>query len=614
MVELNVEEHIPAFSMWKMLNETVPVLIKGDCSEASVKKLAAIIQSKEGSNIFINHKDPLQSFQQFQEIGYYYKAFTTWILGQFYYLLSLDKFEKIHDIIINVQQCILEQLSKTQLHIYNDLSEEYSKAFLELVQYYNGNTQNSFTLQIFIPQKFDRLEETLDLQQVFVEITSKSECVSALEKTTKFVKSVLKECFTFYSLGESTFKVIDSLLVLLGKSDETLKIQVIDIFIEILQNARSTLYENHLNVLKRVTLFSSLLEQYTYKVYNSEIVFRNKNNLAYFECLLLSYLELEVEWRKHFGNIERIQQYIFEKQFENAINLKPSFKILLNCNKNLKNLEFLIENDKIDLAADFKQLALCYCFKANILDDLLKYESKFLDIKAYSPDVSSTYCKIYEQIMKNLEKNSCQKTLCIFGQFLKYVKHFSNMLMEIRIHLVKNSKTLNKVQFFEEKKFLQKFLEKFVDHQSNCTNLDLNVAELFDFLLVFLLITNSKNFGCIFDLLIKLVLNRLNIKHDTEQQDFIGGDWELKKLIRDFDKYLSNSNITTISILQYVKDFLISLASGMIDIGNCNLKNIELIYVKVCKAVLASGDQDLICLVSVTYILTLHCLLGFLMF
>lgn len=38
-------ENIPAFSMWKMLNETVPVLTKGDCPETSVKKLATIIQS-----------------------------------------------------------------------------------------------------------------------------------------------------------------------------------------------------------------------------------------------------------------------------------------------------------------------------------------------------------------------------------------------------------------------------------------------------------------------------------------------------------------------------------------------------------------------------------------
>lgn len=598
MDTINVEEHIPAFSMWKMLNETVPVLRKGDCSEASIKKLAAIIQSKEGTNIFISHKDPMLSFQQFQEIGNRYKAFTTWILGQFFFLLSLEKLEKLHDIIIDVQLCILDQLSRTQLHIYHDLSEEYYKAFSDLVQYSNYTVQQSFVLELFLPQKYEDLEENLDLQQVFVEISSKSQCASTLEKLTRFIKPFLKESFVFYSFGGSTYEVLDCLLALLSKSNESLRIKVIEIFIDILKNSKNKFYRYNSDIMKRLLTFSGLYEQYVYKIYDSEIDLHN-NNLEHFENLLVLYLELETDWRRYFKNVERILQYLFQKQFECNNKIKPSNMVLLTCNKKITMTNYVAPDFKIELAADLKQLSLFYYFKPVISDEISKWESVSLDIQAFNPDVSPTYSKVYDQLIENLKQSDCQENICSLDQFLKYFKSVANMLIEIKLELVKDKHVFCRVQFFEEKKLMHQVLSKFASHSSKCENSTIVLTRMFDFFIIFPLVTNSKNIECIFGLLTQPLLNALKINSDIGNQDFIGGDWELRKHIKYFLNFLLSNNISKNSLLQCVKDFFIIVSSGLIDLRNYQIRNIEVLYTKMCKALLETTDWDLICLVSI---------------
>lgn len=595
MNTINVEEHIPAFSMWKMLNETVPVLRKGDCSEASIKKLAAIMQSKEGSNIFISHKDPSLSFQQYQEISNCYKAFTTWTLGQLFYLLSLEKLDKLHGIIIDAQLCILDQLSRTQLHIYQDLSDEYCKAFLDLVQYHEFPTESSLVLETFSVQPCKNFGEKLNLQQVYVEILSQSQCAIILERLTKFIKFILKENFIFYSFGDKTYAVLDRLLLLLSKSEESLRINVMEIFIDILKISRNKFYQGKLDIMHRFLTFSSLFEQYTYKIYDSQIVLKT-NDLMHFESLLILFLELEQEWGKCFKNILRIQHYLFQKQFVDNDKIKPSYEVLLITNMNVRNVNTIEDSLKITRAANLNQLTLIYYFKTTIFNELSNYKLNITDIKVYSPEVSSVYSKIYDYLMKNFDEMVCVNFCCV-DQFLKYFKNITNMLIGLKIQLIHTKKVYTQLYFFDEKQLMHQFLKKFLDHTYNCKT-NLPMGQIFDFFTAYILTTNSKNIECIYDFFIQQLVRTLDLNKTKENPDFIGDDWELKKLLKEFQKYISSQNVSKNILIKFSKNLFVLISSGLINLGNSQVRNIGRIYMNMCKIILQTEDQEFIFLVS----------------
>lgn len=86
-----IEEMIPAFSMWKMFNETIPALFKMENCESNVEKLVKIIKSEEFSNIFVCNYETTWTFEKYEAISNKYKSFTVWLLGRFFYLLSYEK-------------------------------------------------------------------------------------------------------------------------------------------------------------------------------------------------------------------------------------------------------------------------------------------------------------------------------------------------------------------------------------------------------------------------------------------------------------------------------------------------------------------------------------------
>lgn len=136
------------------------------------------------------------------------------ILGQLFYLLGCERFSKLHDVIVDTQLCVLDQLSHTQLHIYQEISEEYSKAFDLLIGYWR-QPNDHLILELFVPQPFDDLSEKLDLTQTFMDISSKPKCLMVLDKLIKFIGFFLMEEFSFYSLHKYTHKNLDNLLFVL---------------------------------------------------------------------------------------------------------------------------------------------------------------------------------------------------------------------------------------------------------------------------------------------------------------------------------------------------------------------------------------------------------------
>lgn len=91
---MNLESKIPAFSMWKMFNDTIPALFEIEFSEACVERLTNIVKSEEFSNIFVFNDNSELSLMEYESIARKYDAFTVWLVGKFFYLLQCDKLSR----------------------------------------------------------------------------------------------------------------------------------------------------------------------------------------------------------------------------------------------------------------------------------------------------------------------------------------------------------------------------------------------------------------------------------------------------------------------------------------------------------------------------------------
>lgn len=153
-----IEDQIPAFSMWKMFNDTIPALFNLEHCEDNVERLGNIIKSDEFSNIFVYSHNPNLTMQECESLSSKYKSFTVWLLGRFFYLLSSEKLARIHDTIVDAQLRILHLMSVTQPHVYQELAGEYCDALKILTSYLKDCSDVKFNLKVFVPQQHVELK------------------------------------------------------------------------------------------------------------------------------------------------------------------------------------------------------------------------------------------------------------------------------------------------------------------------------------------------------------------------------------------------------------------------------------------------------------------------
>lgn len=598
-----IEMNIPAFGMWKMFNDTVPVLIGGDCSESSVKRLAGIIQSKEFSNIFIYGQDPQVSFEQYEEIGEKYKAFTTWLLGQFFYLLGYDRFSKIHDIIIETQLSILDQLSKTQVHVYHELAKEYHQAFDSLVNYYR-EPHNKLLLQVFIPATFTDLKAKLDLTQIHIEISSKTKCILLIEKLIKFIKHILLENFLFFSFDEGTFKSLDATLYLMSVCDTLIKLDIIDIFLNIYDQPKHGFDEYDVDILKKFKVFSSLFEQYIYSIYNSGVEMDSRDREK-FEKLLTTYLQIN----RDVNCVKRISNFIFIKCLETRTSFLPSKNVLLAAIKTTGEVNYGKDEkllNAINQTLNFSNNLLVYCFKHAIFGEIRDHKDEKSYLNVYQTDTCNIWRAVYKKILENLKEMECRDT-CNIMKFLDFFENTTSVLVQI-IMSFKKLKSYKNLYFFEEKDILLHFLVKYNAHCNNCGNTSVKPERYLRFFINLVLVTNCKNIDIIFHFLAFPLLYPLCYKNINElPENFIGiGPLaEIKRAIKLFYSLLPSQQVDKTISLSHVNEFFVIMSSNLINLNGSQVQQIEKLFMKVCTSIIAANNEELIGLVSREIILRL---------
>ncbi|CAH0564186.1 unnamed protein product [Brassicogethes aeneus] len=580
-----LEEIIPAFSTWKMINETVPDLLK-DCSEGSLKRLANIIQSKEHSNIFIYDKDPNLSYENYEDIINKYKAFTTWLLGQLLYVISCEKVSKIHDLIVKTQLTILDSLSKTHLNVYSELASEYAKTLELLVNICISDVNNN-KLEVFIPKVHDDLKK---LYGIF--------------------DHILVESFTFFSFDESTTKILHNLTYLLSMGPFSIKTLISNTYVSIIEKTKSYHDDYSFIIVKKVMEMASLFEQTIYDVYNVQNKTNiNKNDLKKFGEVVEKYFNV----CHNFDNViidnkSRISMFVYKKSLENQENLIPD-NVLKSCVLNIKSLP--VNFGKIeDLLGKLVDGLNYYAFVplkniilANITDS---FKRNTTTLKAY--ENCSYIGLLQELILQKLNKTACTKNLCNLTRFLTFFNNICNMLIEIKIKSLKTLKNVT-IIFFDEKRIFLPIINAISRHSQGCTQkLDQNVY--LKYLLNVFFATNSNNLDIIFTMITHPLLKPLVYKNDNNLPDnFIGvADInEFKKGIRAFYVFLGKEDVDKTLALTYLGDFLTILSSSMV--GNLNDSQVEHIqrnYAVILKNMVQNNDPNIaLCLKAIPHIFSL---------
>lgn len=372
---MSMEEEIPA-----LFHETIPALIKEESPE-NVKRLANIIQSKEFSNIFVCIKEPTQTFEQYEATLHKYKSFTVWLLGQFFYLLNSDKLKIVQNVIIDVQISILQQLSKTHLHIYQELAEEYCKALEMLMNFYEDLNTTNLELKVFIPASESRLSHKLN--PIFINVASKKKGLALVGKLLKFYEFILSESFKFYSFDPSTAKTLDNLTNFLSICNFSCALKIFDIFNNIAKFIKHLHPDCPPNLLNKLSKIGSLLEQKVYDVYNEVLEITNEE-FTMFEGILYQYLIIKSD----LINNNRIIEFLYKKIIHCNNTLTPNDKIKQFC---CNSDAFFTNKDSLhQLIVNNNDNVLFSLFKNDIISELLENNSQEKELKAFDSSVCNT--------------------------------------------------------------------------------------------------------------------------------------------------------------------------------------------------------------------------------
>jgi hypothetical protein len=552
-------EEIPAFSIWETFNETIPALMSTKPSEKSLEHLAKIIKSGDFSNIFVYNRDPAISFDDYERVANKYKSFTTWFLGRFFYLLSCEKLSKSHNIYVDIQLCVLDQLSNTQLHVYDEMTKEYSQALHGLTKFIESR-RDSLLLDVFVPIKYTDLNQKLNLDPVSIEISRKN-WQSFLLNLFKFIKCILSQNFDFQTFDSVTSRNLDDLLFLLSECPFTVKLEILKIYAEL----ATKMDDCDVAIKYKMDLFASFFEQIVYEVYNEKFPVKS-NEFEQFELLTLQFLELNLSNEKFL----KISEFLLTTN----LNKMPSEKMQKFCKRHRTRPLYRAEDFESFVSCgliDYDTSVLCG-LKSQIVDDVhdVQLSQEGGHFRIYHAD--STKWKVFYRILLQSWDNTSCKECCKITQFLEFMIALTTLLIEIRIEM---NRPFN-IIFVEGNIFFTKTLSLLNQHFNSCDK-TIDFALIYQLFLNLSFICDPPNFTTCFDIF-AFVFTQTHLS----QEDYLETvDYrQYKKELNDFCTFSTRFLTTKDTAFEYLNKFVAQISSGLFELSQ--LHDMEVTFMNIC--------------------------------
>ncbi|KAK4874516.1 hypothetical protein RN001_013876 [Aquatica leii] len=361
----NVEENIPAFPMWKMFNKTViPALLNMEYSDIDLQTLTNIIKTTEFSNIFVYARDLNTPLEDYERKSKNYKAFTVWLLGRFLYLLSCDNLLKIHNLVFDAQVRILHYINMTQPVTYDELCDEYISALKQLNHYYSKCEfkQESEILKVFEPIYTKELEDTLDLNLLSINITSKADCINMQKRLIKLIYEILLQNIEKCYYNDVVYESLQCLQFILRECNIELKLLVLEVHVDLLKHNQIVPEKNDEKFITTFNNFIPLLEILLYNVYDKNYVIAGVH-LQQLDTIMIS---LFIHFKNSDGlkeKLHRIANYLYSKTSNKKLQ-SASFDYMqsaqtLHCMDHVNEcIEKVINNGEYHLLKVFKKQIL----------------------------------------------------------------------------------------------------------------------------------------------------------------------------------------------------------------------------------------------------------------
>ncbi|XP_044272747.1 serine/threonine-protein kinase ATR-like [Tribolium madens] len=531
---MSVPDEIPAFSIWETFNETIPALMAMKSSEKSAEHLAKIIKSGDFTNIFVYSRDPLSSFEDYQRVAGKYKSFTTWFLGRFFYLLSCETLCKSHNVYVDIQLCVLEQLSNTQLSVYDELAKNYCQTLSNLSDFVKFG-ESTLTVNVFIPEKYADLGEKLNLEPISIEITLRN-FQDFFLNLLKIITFILAQSFDFERFTSATYRNLDDLLLLLSECSITVKLEIVKTYLQLAKK-----FDKNNNLIQfKMDLFGRYFEQLIYEIYNRKIA-TSSREFESFEALVFEFFEQNSER----GIFEKLSEFLLTKTGE----IVPSEPLLKFCKQKRRKPLFRESNYEsfVKLALkDFNTSVFCG-FRTFLLSDIRNIREEGSKIKCADSKIWNFF---HGQFLQQIDATDCGHE-CKIPQFLEFLTHLATLLTEITIEMQ------TKLEFFEEEKTLfVKILALLNRHFVTCDK-NVSFSSIFDCFLSLVFVTCPSNSVFFFDVFSFIFTqNQLSCAHFQGTSDFP----HYKKELTEFCKFLT-CNTTKQVAFKYLNEFLARISN-----------------------------------------------------
>lgn len=179
-------------------------------------------------------------------------------------------------------------MSVKQPTVYKELLLEYFSAFHVLTSYLRNGGNGKVMLNVFTPQQCMDLEG-INLQPVYVEVTTKSMCFEILVNVTRFFNMILRDCLIFYIMHGALCQALKDLEYLLAESETPLKIKIniMEVYVSSVLSLQNTLFP--LQIEEKLQQVPNYIEHAVYNIYNNS-TYVSEQEMQYFEKLLIKFL------------------------------------------------------------------------------------------------------------------------------------------------------------------------------------------------------------------------------------------------------------------------------------------------------------------------------------
>ncbi|XP_011875240.1 PREDICTED: serine/threonine-protein kinase ATR [Vollenhovia emeryi] len=218
-----------ADSVWKYINNPIISIFSEDLENPPTEQmLCSLLESllKRSTTLTTILVPPFSSDTADNTLQQQYAAFTTWLFGTMFYLVCKQSSNVVLTNSIEVQACMLRILSRHHTVMFETISSEYLSILDEISEFY-GSTAEEITLSKFHTEK--DIIENLDLTPFPVKIQSSD--VPSIQ--TSLLKIITK---TGASVWDEV-KLWDKIVTILVNSPPNVKIEALQLFIEIMENS-----------------------------------------------------------------------------------------------------------------------------------------------------------------------------------------------------------------------------------------------------------------------------------------------------------------------------------------------------------------------------------------